>query len=167
MPRSFEASAESPAGVDEILAAFGDESYWRARLAAAEDAAKLESLIVDPAGRVQVGVTISLVRAQLPKPIAQLPRGDLRMVHNEVWSRIGDDQVRGEVDVAVRGLRMSAFAQALLVPVHAGSQLRVTVTLAVKIPLVGRQIENMIGDQLSEGITATLGFTSDWIAENR
>ncbi|WP_238600861.1 DUF2505 domain-containing protein [Mycobacterium celatum] len=159
-------SVDSPAGADEILAAFGDERYWRARLAAGDGAVTLDSLAVDPAGRVAVTVTASLVRVELPKPIARFQRGDLRMVHNEAWSRVGD-QVRGEVEVTVRGLRASAFAEALLVPIRSGSRLSVAVTVAVKVPLIGGQIENLVGDQLDEGIAATLGFTSDWIAENR
>ncbi|WP_157012086.1 DUF2505 family protein, partial [Mycobacterium celatum] len=65
------------------------------------------------------------------------------------------------------GLRASAFAEALLVPIRSGSRLSVAVTVAVKVPLIGGQIENLVGDQLDEGIAATLGFTSDWIAENR
>ena len=34
MPRSFDFSAESPASVDDVLAAYRDENYWQARLAA-------------------------------------------------------------------------------------------------------------------------------------
>jgi hypothetical protein len=167
MSRSFDVSVDSPAGAGEILAAFGDERYWRARLAAADGAVTLDSLVVDPAGQVAVTVTASLVRVELPKPLARLRRGELRMVHTEAWRRVGDDQVRGEVEVSVRGLRASAFAEALLVPVRSGSRLSVAVTVAVNVPLLGGQIENLVGDQLDEGIAATLGFTSGWIAENR
>jgi hypothetical protein len=33
MPRSLALSLDAPVGVEEILAAFGDEHYWQARLA--------------------------------------------------------------------------------------------------------------------------------------
>ena len=53
MSRSLALSLDAPVGVDEILAAFADEDYWRARLAAFDSGtATLDGLTVDPDGSV-------------------------------------------------------------------------------------------------------------------
>jgi hypothetical protein len=80
MPRSFDLHVESPASVEQILSAFGDGNYWRARLAAfGNGTATMSSLIVDASGTVTVVNRLSLVRDRLPKMVTQLHRGELEM----------------------------------------------------------------------------------------
>jgi hypothetical protein len=169
MPRSFEVSAESPASVDQVHSAFGDEDYWRARLAvfgAAPGAATLDSLIIDAAGTVVVATTFNLLRDRLPKLVNQLGRGDLQMVHTETWSRVGGNQVRGQVGIAVPGTPLSATGGALLAPLDNGSRLHYSATVKVNVPLVGGQIESFMTSRLSEGIMNIQRFTTAWICEN-
>jgi Protein of unknown function (DUF2505) len=170
MPRSFDFSAESPASVDEVLAAFCDENYWRARVAAfgaGHPAATLDSLIVDLDGTVKVATTLSLLRDRLPALVNQLGRRDLEMVHTEKWSRIGGSQVRGDLRVAVPGTPVSAAGAALLAPLHSGSRLTYTSTVKVKVRLIGGAIESFMSGRLAEGIVDIQRFTTAWIAENR
>ena len=167
MPRSFDLSVESPASVEQVLSAFGDEDYWRARLAAfGGGTATLGSLTVEPDGTVAVEVRLSLLRDRLPKIVTQLRRGDLEMVRNERWSRIGGGRVCGEVNVAVPGAPLSVLGEALMAPEPSGSRLQYSTTVEVKVPLVGGKIESYIGRQVPEEITALQRFTSEWIAEN-
>ena len=167
MPRSFDLSVESPVSVEQVLSAFGDDDYWRARLAAfGNGTATLSSLIVDAGGTVTVVIKLSLFRDRLPKLVTQLHRGDLEMVRNERWSRIDGGRVRGEVNAAVPGAPLSAVGEALLAPVRNGSRLTYTTTMEVKVPLVGGKIESFIGGQATEQIAAIQRFTTEWIAEN-
>jgi hypothetical protein len=167
MPRSFDVSVESPVSVEQVLSAFGEEDYWRARLAAfSNGTATLGSLNVDAGGTVTVVVRLSLLRDRLPRLVTQLHGGDLAMVRNERWSRIGGGRVRGEVSVAIPGAPLSALGEALLAPMPHGSQITYNTTVEVKIPLVGGKIESYIGSQLAEQITAIQRLTTEWIAEN-
>jgi hypothetical protein len=169
MPHSFELSTESPASVDQVHAAFGDQDYWQARLAAVGSgpgAATLDSLIVDAAGTVTVAATFRLVRDRMPRVVSRLGRGDLVMVHTETWSPVDDNQVRGEVCVAMRGTPVSALGVALLAPLVSGSRLKYSTTVTVKVPLVGGKIESFMGSRLAEGIMDIQRFTTTWIAEN-
>ena len=169
MPRSFDLSAESPASVEQVHAAFGDENYWGARLAAfgaGPGAARLDSLAVEADGTVIVATTFSLLRDRLPKLVSQLVRGELEMVHIEKWSRIGRGQVRGDVSVALPGTPVSATGEALLAPLRNGSRLRYNATVKVKLPLVGDKIESFMSGRLAEGIMDIQRFTTAWIAEN-
>ena len=168
MPRSFDLSAESPASVDRVHAAFADEDYWRARLAAfgGPGAATLDSFACDADGTVIVATTFSLLRDRFPKLVTQLGRGDLEMVHTETWSRIGGSQVRGELSIAVPGTRVSAAGGALVAPLGSGSRLSYSVTVKVEVPLVGGKIESFMSTRLAEGILDIHRFTTEWITKN-
>lgn len=167
MPRSFDTSVESPARVEQFLSAFGNQDYWRARLATGESVATLKSFTVDADGTVGVVFAASLLRDRLPKLITQLHRGDLAIVQDERWSRIAGGRVRGEISVAAPGTPLSGFWEVLVTPVRNGSRLNYTVTVKVNVPLVGGTIERFIGGQLAEGIPQGVRFTTDWIADNR
>jgi hypothetical protein len=166
MPRSFDVSTESPASVEQIHAAFGREDYWQARTAAEGAAVTLDSFIVDAGGTVTVQATQHLGRQLLPKRVAKFVRGDLKIVNRETWTPVGDRRVRGEVSVSVSGGLGSGHADAWLAPTSTGSQLRYTVRLEVKIPLVGGTFEKFIGASLAQSIPAVQRFTTTWIAEN-
>lgn len=168
MPRSFAYSVESPVGVDQILAAFGDNNYWQARLAVGgNDSARVDSLVVDAVGAVTVVLKASVLRERLPKVAAKVGRGDLETIHSEQWIPVDGGRVRGEVRVTMRGAPVSGLCEALLTPVSHGSRWEVNGTVAVKVPLVGGPIESMIGSQVATGVTELQRFTAEWIAENR
>ena len=79
---------------------------------------------------------------------------------------VGDRQVRGQVSVSASGGLGSGRAEVLLAPTSNGSQLRYTVRVEVKIPLVGGKLEKSIGAGLAQSIPAVQRFTSRWIAEH-
>ena len=116
MPRSFALAIDAPVGVDEILAAFGDEQYWQARLAAFDGGkAALDGLAVDVDGTVTAALTVSLFANRLPKVVAALAPGDLEMARTETWHPTGDGQARGTIEVAVPGAPVSAIGKVTLV----------------------------------------------------
>jgi hypothetical protein len=162
MPRSFDLTVESPSSVEQFRSAFGDEGYWRARLAAMDNG-RLDSLNVDDDGTVDVHSTFKLLRDGLPKVVTQLRLGDLQMMHNETWSRIDGGRVQGQVSVDVSGFPLSARGSGSLTPTADGSQLTYTATVAVKVPLVGGAIEGFIGGQLASWIREISTFTTEWI----
>jgi hypothetical protein len=167
VPRSFDVSAEYPASVEQVHSVFGDEDYWRARLATfGVGTTTLDSLIVEADGTVIVSATFGVLRDRLPRLVTQLGRGELEMVHNERWSRIGGGQVRGEVSVAAPGIPISALGTAMLAPAPTGSRLEYTTTVEVKVPLIGGKIESYMSGRLAEGTIEIQRFTAAWIADN-
>ncbi len=166
MPRSFDVSTESPASVEQIHAAFSREEYWLARIAASGAPTTLDSLILDTDGAVTVHVTQHLGRQLLPGPIAKIIRGDLKLLHNETWTPIGDRQIRGQVNVSAPGGIGSGGAEAWMTPAGDGAELRFAVKVEVRLPLVGGKLEKSIGAGLSESIPALQRFTTTWIAEH-
>jgi hypothetical protein len=170
MPRSFDVSADSPASIDQVHAAFGDEEYWLARLVAVGAVAgggTLDSLVVDADGTVVVATTISLVPDRLPKIVTKLGRGEMHMVNTETWRRGRPTEVRGTINIAVPGTPVSATGAAVVAPLDSGSRFRYSATVHVKLPLVGGQIESLMSGRLAEGIMDIQRFTTAWISENR
>jgi hypothetical protein len=166
MPRSFDTSVESQASVEQFLSAFGNQDYWRTRLATGDSAATLKSLTVDADSTVSVVFAASLLRDRLPRLITQLHRGDLEVVQEERWSRIDGGRLRGEISVTAPGTPLSGFWDVVVTPVGNGSRLNYTITVKVNVPLVGGSIERLIGGQLAEGVPQGVRFSTDWIAQN-
>ena len=166
MSRSFEILTESPASVEQFHATFAREDYWQARLAAGDATITLDSLIVDADGTVTVRATQHLVRRLLPGLVAKFVPADLKILSSETWRAVDDGQVRGQLSVSAPGGLGSGRAEAWLVPAGNGSQLRYSVRVEVKIPMVGGKLEKSIGAGLAEGIPAMQRFTTRWITEH-
>jgi hypothetical protein len=167
MSRSFDILTESPASVEQILAAFGREDYWLARIAVGDASVttSLDLLLVDADGTVTVRITQHLDR-QLLSGLAKFVPGDLKILNCETWRPVGDRQVRGQVNVSVSGGLGSGRAEAWLAPASNGSQLRYAVRVEVKIPLLGSKLEKSVGAGLAENFPAVQRFTTTWIAEH-
>ena len=174
MPRSFDISADSPAGAGQVHSAFSDEGYWLARFAdSGDEVAALDSLIVDTDGTVTVVFTQGVRREQLPGLVSRVPglvalvnRGGVKAVRTETWRRIGSDRLGAAVGVAVPGAPISLAGTVMLTPSPTGSRVRFSGTVDVKVPLVGGRIEGVIGDGLSNLVVEEQRFTATWIAEN-
>lgn len=165
MSRSFDGTAESPASVEQIHAAFGCEDYWQARLAADETTATLDSLTVGTDGTVEVRLTQRLGRLFLPAAVAKFVSGDVKLVHTETWTPDGVNRVRGRLGVSVSGGLGSCRAESWLTPAANGSQLTFAGRVEVKIPLVGGNLEKSLGANLVENMPAVVDFTTTWIAQ--
>ena len=166
MPRSFDVSVKSPASVEQVHRAFGDEEYWLARFAAFGTNSTLDSLIVDADGVVTVTTTQDLRHDGLPRLVTRFYPGDLKIVSNQTWKPIGGRRVRGEVTIGVAGAPGSGLGAALLAPMGNGSQLSFNGTVEFKVPLVGGKIESYLGGQFVDQIPAIQRFTTAWITEH-
>jgi hypothetical protein len=166
--RTFDLSVDSPVSVGDILSAFADDEYWRARLAAFDSGtATLTALTVDPDGTVTVKLAVSLFADRLPTAVTKLAGGDLGMLRTERWSWTGDDRACGAIEVDIPRAPVTAGGNVQLTPLESGSRLRFSTTVDVRVPLVGGWIENFIVGRLDDDIGAVQRFTDDWIAANR
>lgn len=168
MPRTFTLSEHYPGSVEQVYAAFADEQYWLARLAdSGADTATLDSMTVGADGGIDVVTTQGIHRDKLPALAAQFHPGDLEMVRHEKWSPVRDGRAHAQVTGKIVGAPAKLSGGAVLEPAsesgEAGCALRLTATVRVDIPLVGGKIENFIGTQLGELMTAEQQFTSTWL----
>lgn len=164
MPRSFDLVAEYEEGVDEVRDAFGDRSYWLARLAdSGSDEATLDGMTATADGGTAVITTQTLYASRLPALVAQFHHGDLSFVREESWTSVRD----GSADATIKGSITRAPATltgtATLAAAGTGARLRLTVSVEVRIPLVGGKVEGFIGSQLAELVRAEQRFTTEWL----
>ncbi|RRR44504.1 DUF2505 domain-containing protein [Mycolicibacter terrae] len=166
MPRTFTLSEHYPASVEQVYAAFADEQYWLARLAdSGADTATLDAMSVGTDGGVDVATTQGIHRAKLPALAAQFHPGDLEVARHERWRPVRDGRAHAEVTGKIVGAPAKLSGDAVLEPAAGGAALRLTATVQVDIPLVGGKIENFIGSQLTELMTAEQRFTSMWLQQ--
>jgi len=167
MARSFDVSLDSPASVEQVHAAFSDEDYWLARLRTLHgNSTTLESLIVDDDHTVRVATAQDVGRDLLPGIVAKFYRRDLKVRHTETWTPLGDNQLRGEIGVAVSGAPGSGSGAAFVAPTESGSNLTFTGTVEFKVPLVGGTIESFIAREFAQGIPDIQDFTAKWLTEH-
>ncbi|RWA18507.1 hypothetical protein MBRU_04630 [Mycolicibacterium brumae DSM 44177] len=156
-------AADYASSVPTVLAAFGDERYWLARLDASTGEAHLDQLTRDSDGAITVRTTEVLDSDTLPALVRQVYPGDLRVERSEHWSPVSGGSSTATVTGAVPGAPVRLAGNGTLSPAHAGSHLQLTVSVEVRIPLVGGKIEEMLGGQLRELIAYEQRFTTEWL----
>ena len=168
MPRSFDVTAETSAGVAEVQAAFSEKVYWLARLVAyGGDSMTLDSLVVDPGGTVVVRTTQDLRQDMLPAGIARMLPGDTKIMRTETWRPVSDQtsgQAHGDFIICARGVPSSGAGTMVLEPSEIGSRLRVRGTLEVRIPVVAGRLEHYVADLIAKEVPQMQQFTAAWIA---
>lgn len=160
-------AAEFEGNVEQIHRAFSDEQYWLTRLAdSGADDYSLDKLEVDPAGGIDIKTTQVLRVDRLPLIATQFHRGDLSIAREERWTPIRDGRATAEVYGSIEGAPADLRGEAVLAPTESGARLEFTVSVEVRVPLVGGKIENLIGNQLTNLVIAEQRFTTVWISEN-
>lgn len=165
MSRTFTLCEHYPAPVEQVFDAFADEHYWRARLAdSGADVVSLDSLTVLTDGGIDIATTQGVKRSNLPALAAQFHPGDLNVARREVWRPLRDGTAHAQVTGQIVGAPATLSGDAMLATVDDGCELRLTATVHVDIPLVGRKIESFIGAQLSSLMATEQRFTSAWLS---
>jgi hypothetical protein len=167
MPRSFDMAAEYEGSVEQVYRAFGDERYWLARLArSGADKATLDAMEPTSDGGVDIVTTQTLRSDRLPGVVTQFHHGDLSFVREETWGPIVDGTATGGVKGSIPGAPATLTGSAVLSPSEQGCRLQFTATVEVRIPLVGGKVENFVGSQLVDLLTAEQRFTTEWLREH-
>ena len=168
MPRSFDMATEYEGTVAQVHDAFCERAYWESRLAeSGADEATLDVFRVGHDGGVDVLTTQVLRSDRLPAVVHQFHRGDLHIRRAETWTGLAGDVAEATVAGSIEHAPVLLNGEALLTPVDLGTKLAFRATVEVRIPLVGRKMENFIGTQLMNLLKNEQEFTTRWIAENR
>ncbi len=155
--------------VQRVHRALSDRQYWLARLAeSGADEAALDRMEVAEDGGIDVITTQVLRAGRLPGVVSQFHRGDLRIRREEFWTPVLGSRARAAVTGSIAGAPVTLAGDAVLAPAVGNDQSRLDFrgTVEVRVPLVGRKLENFIGNQLLELLMAEQRFTTRWIAEN-
>jgi len=168
MPRSFDMATAYPGDVAQVHDAFRNRTYWEARLAeSGADDAMLDVFQLGHDGGVDVATTQVLRADRLPALVHQFHRGDVHIHRAETWTGLTDDFARATVAGSIENAPVTLDGEALLTPVGPGAKLSFQATVEVRIPLVGRKLENFIGSQLMTLFHNEQEFTTRWITAHR
>ncbi len=150
---------------EQVHAAFCDERYWLARLAASgADEWALNSFTVGNDGGVDV-VTTQVLRAErLPGVVHQFHHGDLEIRRAETWTGLSEGVAQASVASSIVRAPVTLSGDASLSAVPDGARLTFQATVEVRIPLVGGKMEKFIGNQLINLLNDEQEFTTRWIA---
>lgn len=150
---------------EQVHAAFCDEQYWLARLAASgADGWSLDSFRVGSDGGVDV-VTSQVLRAdRLPGVVHQFHHGDLEIRRAETWTGLSGESAQASVASSIVRAPVSLNGDANLSAIAGGTRLTFQATVEVRIPLVGGKMEKFIGNQLINLLNDEQQFTTRWIA---
>lgn len=160
-------ATDYPATVEQVHRAMREERYWLARLAdSGADEVRLDGFELGTDGGVDVVTTQVLHASRLPGVIHQFHRGDLEIRRAETWTTVSDGRAEATVAGSIAGAPVSLVGEGELAPSDALSRLAFRATVEVRIPLVGRKLENFIGTQLEQLLINEQRFTTAWIAEN-
>lgn len=159
MPRSTEFRATSSHPVDAVYAAMIDKQILSDRLArmGGPGAGILEytSDGVNARYRVKHGIDAK----DLPGVVKTVVGNDgIQIERDEAWTKVGD-HYEGTVAVALPGLPAQASGVMRLSPTPEGSELVVTVDVAVKVPIIGGKIEETVGQQIVRLLEMETGYT--------
>ena len=153
------------ADVATVHRALRDEQYWLARLAdSGADEARLDLITLGGDGSVDVVTTQVLKSSRLPAMVSQFHRGDLEITREERWTGLINGTANAVVTGSISGAPVSVTGNAQLQPSDTGARMAFHADVTVRVPLVGGKLENFIGNQLVELLTAEQRFTTRWIA---
>lgn len=170
MPRSFDVSADYEGSIDGIYRAFTDADYWLGRLEfSSVDESKLESMRVGGEsgddGTIDVVTLQVMHRHNLPSVVTQVHRGDLCVRREEIWSPLVDGTMTASIRGSILNAPVSVAGTAVISPLASsgGAKLDISVTVQVRIPLIGGKLEKLIGAQLATLLSEEQRFTTMWL----
>ena len=103
----------------------------------------------------------------LPAAIRPLLGGDLKIDRVESWRAEPDGSYSGTVRVTIPGMPGDLTGAMKLNDVPGGgSQVLVTGSVSIPIPLFGEKVEESVADQLGKLLDAEQKFTESWLREH-
>lgn len=166
MPRSFDMVAHYDAAVEQVHGAFCSKDYWLSRLAkSGADIYSLDSAVDDGAGGMDFTTTQTMRTPVLPAVVTQLHYGDLSGIRDEHWGPLTDGKALGTVRGRIAGAPVNLNGNAILTSDGAGARMELTVTVEVRIPLLGGKVESMIGQHVKELVRLETEFTMVYLSD--
>ncbi|MCL1907443.1 MAG: DUF2505 domain-containing protein [Propionibacteriaceae bacterium] len=82
------------------------------------------------------------------------------------WGKPVGQTYTGQINLSVAGVPASAQGPTKLSPTPTGSQLDYSADFHVKIPIIGKQIEKLAAEYLTDIISACEAVGNQWLREN-
>jgi hypothetical protein len=165
MARPIDHRSTSPYPADQVFAAITDPEYLRARLRrlGGSQAALLEH---HPDGDgVRYRLRFGLDEDVLPGVVRSMIGAALVVERAESVHPAPGGGYRGDVEVSVPNapVPVSANGSMRLRDLPDGSEFAVHADVAVRVPLIGGRIEDIVAEQVGQLLAAEDAFTREWL----
>ncbi|WP_067861769.1 DUF2505 domain-containing protein [Nocardia shimofusensis] len=150
--------------VDDLHRAFTSGDAWRTRFAEAPTAT-LDVSHPDGPGTARIHMTERARKDKIPALVGKVLSGDLVFDRTDNWRALSGETAEGDFRVATTGITAAMTGSHRLRPTAEGSELEVTGTLEVKVPLVGRAIEPLAEQLLHRVLNSERHFFEQWCTQ--
>lgn len=163
MAKRFEFSTALDHPVEQVHATLTDTRFWAHRFEAAP-----EKIVIDSSrgpGALTVTMTDTITSDALPGIVGKFVSGEMRMERIDTWDAMNGDRATGRFVGSATGIPVQIDGTFSLKPVAAGSVLEVKGSAAVKIPLVGGQIEGLVKKMVRDMVEKDRAGIDQWLRE--
>jgi uncharacterized protein DUF2505 len=162
MSRPIEHRTSSPYSAAAVYAALTDQEFLRARLKRLGGKHSELTSFSTEGGATRYSLRQAIDAERIPSIARTVIRGDLVIERAESWTG-NDGEYDGTVEASVTGAPGSVQAVTSLLDTGGGSELVLTGTVKVAVPLFGGKLEDLIVEQLTALLTAEGEFTRHWL----
>lgn len=164
MSRKFRFTVSYSVPVDDLHRALTSGEAWRARFAEATTAT-LDVSQPDGPGTARIHMTERARKDKIPALVGKVLSGELVFDRTDDWRALSGETAEGDIRVATTGVTGAMTGSHRLRPTAEGSEIEVTGSIEVKVPLIGRAIEPLAEQLLHRVLDSERHFFEQWCAE--
>jgi hypothetical protein len=168
MARRLDYSARYPLHTTkEVYSALADRAYWEARMTEMRERTDSDHDIVafeSDGNGIAIELRHVLRRDQLPELAQAIQRRDMVITRRESFGPY-EEETSGDYEATMPGAPGTLTGTMRLFETETGSTLRISSRAKVGIPLLGRQLEQMILINLVDLFRAEAEFTAGYLDE--
>jgi len=165
MSRKFRFTVPYSVPVDDLHRALTSGDAWRTRFAEAPTAT-LDFSHPDGPGTARIHMIERARKDKVPALVGKVLSGELVFDRTDDWRALSGDTAEGDFRVATTGVTGTMTGSQRLRPTAEGSEIEITGSLEVKVPLIGRAIEPLAEQMLHRVVGSERRFFEQWCAEH-
>ncbi|GAB2542224.1 DUF2505 domain-containing protein [Nocardia heshunensis] len=163
MSRKFSFTVQYSVPVEDLHRALTNDEMWQSRFAEATTAT-LELTHPDGPGTISIHMTEKAPEDQIPGIVKKVLKSELELERTDSWGPLNDGVAKGEFTGRSGGITTEMAGAFELRPTAEGSEIEVTGTVDVKVPLVGGAIEPLVENLLKKVMNSERKSVESWFA---
>lgn len=163
MSRKFSFTVQYSVPVEDLHRALTNDEMWQARFEGASTAT-LELTHPDGPGTIQIHMTEKAPEDQIPGIVKKVLKSDLMLERTDTWGPLADGVAKGAFTGRSGGITTEMAGEFELRPTAEGSEIEVSGTVDVKVPLVGGAIEPLVENLLKKVMNSERKSVESWFA---
>ncbi|MFI5780398.1 DUF2505 domain-containing protein [Nocardia sp. NPDC051570] len=163
MSRKFSFTVSYSVPVEELHRAIINDELWQARFSGASTATLDLS---HPGGpdTIRIHMTERAAAEKIPSIVTKVLKNELVLERTDDWGPLSGDTARGTFAGGTKGISSEMEGTYQLRPTAEGSEIEVSGTVTVKVPIVGGAIEPLAEQLQHRVVNSERKFIENWLA---